>query len=118
MKVRQTNNQVLNPSDLRNICRKSQSYQAPPAILPWLPLIVACVLETVWAVSPGGTVLSGFSLLACILMAGVSLIVGIIMLIEWKYPLRAMGILLCTIVLPLLLIVLFFEVLHLNLLLH
>lgn len=91
MKVRQTNNQVLNPSDLRNICRKSQSYQAPPAILPCLPLIVACVLETVWAVSPGGTVLGGFSLLACIIMASVSLIVGIIMLIEWEYPLRPWG---------------------------
>ena len=118
MKVMQTNKQVLKPTDLRNIYRKSQSYQAPPAILPWLPLIVACMLETVWAVSPWGTVLGGFSLLACILLVGVSLIVGIVMLIQWKHPLRAVGILLCTIFLPLLLIVLFFKVLHLDLLLH
>ena len=92
--------------------------QNSPAILPWLPLMMACVLETVWVIAPWKTALSFFSLLACIFMVGVSLIVGIVMLIQWKHPLRAVGVLLGSVFLPLLLIVLFFEVLHLDLHLH
>ncbi len=118
MKPEKSNRQVLNPTVLRNICHKRLSERATPTFLPWLPLIIACVLETVWVVSPWGTVLGGFSLLACILMVGVSMIVGIVMLVQWNQPLRAVGILCCSVFLPLLLIVLFFEVLHLNLLLH
>lgn len=92
--------------------------QNPPAILPWLPLMMACVLETVWVIAPWKTALSFFSLLACIFLVGVSLIVGIVMLIQRKHPLRAVGVLLGSVFLPLLLIVLFFEVLHLDLHLH
>ncbi len=118
MKTKKSNRQVLNPTVMQNIYHKSLPQQAAPTLLLWLPLIIACVLETVWVVSPWGTVLGGFSMLACILMVGVSLVVGIVLLIQWKHPMSAVGILCCSVFLPLLLFVLFFEVLHLDLLLH
>ncbi len=118
MKKEQTNRQVLNLMALQNIYRASRSAREASGALPWIPLIMACVLETVWVVVPWGSGLGFFSLLACILMAGVSLIVGIVMLIQGKSPLRGAWILFCTVFLLPLLILLFFEVLHLDLLLH
>ena len=55
VKSKKSNRQVLNPTVMQNIYHKSLPQQAAPALLLWLPLIIACVLETVWVVSPWGT---------------------------------------------------------------
>ena len=77
---------------------KRDGAPASPRIAAWLPLILAGVLEIMWLMAPG-TALGFFSLLGCIFMTGLSLIVGIVLLIKGENCLHAIGILLGTIIL-------------------
>lgn len=106
--------QILRP----NIYRENPSAQVDESLLPWLPLLMACVMETLWVVAPRSTALGFFALLGFILMTGVSLIVGIVMLIRWEHPHRAALILLSTVFLLPFLTWLLFDGLQLGVLLH
>ena len=97
---------------------QSTSVQDVSAILPWLPLIVACLAEMVWIVAPWGTMLSFICLMAIIPTIVLSLVVGIVMLIKREHPKRAVWILICTIFLMPFLTWLLLDVFHLHLLLH
>lgn len=111
---KQSEKPILRP----NIYRENPSAQEASGLLPWLPLVMACVLETLWVAAPGNTALGFFALLGFILMTGVSLIVGIVMLIRWEHPHRAALILLSTVFLLPFLTWLLFDGLQLGVLLH
>lgn len=87
-------------------------------LLAWLPLTLACVLEMVWIVAPWRSVISFFSLLGCIFLVGLSLIVGIVLLIKGNHPRTAIGVLLGTVFLLPFLTWVLLDVLKLHLYLH
>lgn len=96
---------------------KRDGASASPHIAAWLPLIMAFVLAIMWVVAPG-TAWGFFSLLGCIFMTGLSLIVGIVLLIKGEDYLHTIGILLGTIILLPFLTWLLLDVFQLHLHLH
>lgn len=116
---------IMQPTDGKDVKKilqhrdalKRDGASASPRIAAWLPLIMAFVLEIMWVVAP----LSAwgfFSLLGCIFMTGLSLIVGIVLLIKGEQHLHAVGILLGTIILLPFLTWLLLDVFQLHLHLH
>ena len=103
---------------VQSVPSKRGDEQDVACAMSWMPLILACVLEIVWIVAPWGSALGFFCLLSCIILAGVSLIVGIITLVKWEHPYRAAGILVGTVVLLPFIAILLLEVLKLNVYLH
>lgn len=87
-------------------------------LLAWLPLTLSCILELVWIMAPERSVAGFFCLLACIFLAGLSLIVGLVLLIKGNHPGTAAGVLLGTIILLPLLTWVLLDVLKLYLYLH
>ena len=113
-----TQNRVGNGSLVQSVPSKRAPEPDMACALSWMPLILACVLEIVWIVAPWGSALGFFSLMSCIILACVSLIVGIITLVKWEHPYRAAGILVGTVVLLPFIAILLLEVLKLNVYLH
>ena len=108
--------------DIKQILRQRSSFKgggatAAPHIAAWLPLIMAFVLEIMWVVAPLSE-WGFFSLLGCIFMTGLSLIVGIVLLIKGEDYLHTIGILLGTIILLPFLTWLLLDVFQLHLHLH
>lgn len=96
--------QHMNNHDIKQILRQRSSFKGggattAPHIAAWLPLIMAFVLEIMWVVTPWSSAWGFFSLLGCIFMTGLSLIVGIVLLIKGEHHLHTAGILLGTIIL-------------------
>lgn len=97
---------------------KNESVPTSPHIAAWLPFIMAFVLEIMWVVAPWSSAWGFFSLLGCIFMTGLSLIVGIVLLIKGEQHLHTIGILLGTIILLPFLTWLLLDVFQLHLHLH
>ena len=94
---------------------KRDGASALPRTAAWLPFIMAGVLEIMWLMVPG-TALGFFSLLGFIFMTGLSLIVGIVLLIKGENCRHAIGILLGTMILLAFLTWILLDILKLHLL--
>lgn len=84
----------------------------------WLPLAFAALLEIVWILAPWGSMASFFSIVGCVFLTGLSLIIGIVLLIKGERNHDAAGILFCTVFLLPFLSWVLLDILKLHILLH